>query len=175
MNARSIAVMTAAAVAILSGCTNPVSTAGTSSAYYTGKITGIEVVDIDSQKYDSTTNTVVGAVGGAILGQLFNKHTSGTLVGAGLGAAAGNLGSKALNRSEGLRISIDSENGPMLVDVAFNCSYKVGQKVRVVTSSNGAQLQVYRNGAYHTATAQKTSACPSTYRKFQAGVGASAE
>ena len=155
----------------LSGCTNPISTAGTVSNYYSGRITGIEVVDLDSQKYDSATNTVVGALGGAILGQLFNHHTSGTLVGAGLGAAAGNLGSKALNRTEGLRISINSDNGPMLVDVPFNCGYKPGQKVRVVTSSSGAQLQVYRNGAYRTAANQKTSACPSTYKKFKNGVG----
>ena len=175
MNARSISVMTAAAVVILSGCTNPVGTAGTSNAYYAGRITGIEVVDLDTQNNDSTTNTVVGAIGGAIIGQLLNKHTSGTLVGAGLGAAAANLGSKALNRSEGLRISIDSENGPMLVDVPFNCSYAVGQKVRVVTSSAGAQLQTYSGGAYHTASAQSTSACPSTYRKFQAGMGSTSE
>jgi outer membrane lipoprotein SlyB len=171
----SSALAIAAAAFIAAGCTNPTGTAGTANAYYTGKITGIEVVDLDTNKYDTTTNTVVGAVGGAILGQLFNKHTSGTLVGAGLGAAAGNLGSKALNRSEGLRISIDSENGPMMVDVPFNCNYKVGQKVRVVTSSTGSQLQVYRNGAYRTAVNQKTSACPSTYSKFQAGVGESTE
>ncbi len=174
MRTSSIIVI-AAAAALAVGCTNPIGTAGTSNAYYTGKITGIEVVELDSQQYDSSTNTIIGAVGGAILGQLLNKHTSGTLVGAGLGAAAGSLGSKALNRSEGLRISIDSENGPMLVDVPFNCSYKIGQAVRIVTSSNGAQLQIKRNGAYHTASAQKTSACPATYRKFQAGVGSSDE
>lgn len=157
---------------MLNACTNPTGTAGTMNSSYKGTIHGIEVIDLDEQKYNTSTNALLGGIAGAVIGNLFTKNSTGTLVGAAAGAATGGLGSAGLNRSEGLRLSISSENGDVLVDVPFNCNYKVGQKIRIVGSGNsGAQVQYYSNGSYHTATSQKTSACPTTYNKFKRGVG----
>ena len=104
------------------------------------------------------------------MGAVINDHTSGALVGAGLGAAAGGLGSKAANHTDGLRISLESDNGDVMVDVPFNCGFELGQKVRIINGSHGAQIQFFKNGAYHTAMAQSSSQCPTQYKRYQRGL-----
>lgn len=154
----------------LSACTNPTGTAGAMNSSYGGTVKGIELIDIDSKKYDTSTNTVIGGIAGAVLGAVINDHTSGALVGAGLGAAAGGLGSKAANHTDGLRISLESDNGDVMVDVPFNCGFELGQKVRIINGSQGAQIQFFKNGAYHTAMAQSSSQCPTQYKRYQRGL-----
>ncbi len=173
MRYSALVLATAVASSIaLTACTNPTSSAGTMSSTYKGTIKGIEVIYLDSKNYDSGTNTLVGGIAGALIGGLVADRTTGALIGAGVGAAAGGLGSQAANRTDGLRLSLDSENGDIVVDVPFNCGYKLGQKVRIINSgSNGAQVQFLSNGAYHTATAQSASACQTTYNKYKQGVG----
>ncbi len=173
MKYSALVIATAVASSIaLTACTNPTSTAGTMSSTYKGKIQGIEVISLDSNNYDTSTNTLIGGIAGAIVGGLVADRTAGALVGGGVGAAVGGLGSQAANRTDGLRLSLDSENGDIVIDVPFNCGYKLGQKVRIINSgSKGAQVQFYSNGAYHTATAQSSSACPTTYNTFKKGVG----
>lgn len=171
INALAAALTTVASLGalILNGCTNPTSTAGTVSSYYDGTLTGIEMIDIDAQEYDSTTNALLGAIGGAIIGNLLNKHSTGTLVGAGLGGAAAGLGSSAANRQDGLRLSVNTEAGNMIVDVPFSCQYRVGQKVRVISGGGAAPVQVYSQGAYRTATVQSKSECPTRYSAYKQG------
>lgn len=60
----------------LNACTNPVSEAGTVNTYYEGTITGIEAIDIANKKNDNTSNTILGAVGGALLGNLISKNST---------------------------------------------------------------------------------------------------
>lgn len=158
------------AAGLLSACTNPTGTAGTMSSVYKGTITGIEIVDLDTNKYDSSTNTLIGGLTGALIGGLLSDHSTGTLIGAGVGAAAGGLGSQGMNRSDGVRLSLDSDNGDISIDVPFNCNYKLGQRVRLIGSSGSTQVQIFDNGAYHTATEQKTSQCPATYEKYKNGL-----
>ncbi len=157
---------------LLSACTNPTGTAGSMNSTYRGTLHAIEVIDLDEQKYNTSTNAMLGGLAGAVLGNIISKNSTGTWVGAAAGAAVGGLGSMGMNRSEGLRLSVDSENGDVIIDVPFNCNYKVGQTLRIVGSGNsGVQVQYYANGAYHTASAQSTSQCPAVYNRFKQGVG----
>ncbi len=156
--------------ALLCSCTNPTSTAGSTSTFIDGTIENIEIIDLDSNKYDSGTNTLLAGLGGAVIGQLIGGNTTGTLVGAGVGAVAGGLGSNAANRSDGLRLTLDTINGAMVADMPYSCSYKVGQKVRFLSSSsgNGAQIQIFKNGRYVTVKEESKSACPTRYDNMKA-------
>ena len=64
---------------------------------------------------------MLGALGGALLGGLISDHSSGALVGGALGGLAGAGGSHLGNRSEGVRMTVNTENGPTIVDTYFNC------------------------------------------------------
>lgn len=164
------AALAAGVAAMLTGCTNPTGTAGTMSSTYKGTVTGIEIVDLDTKKYDSSTNTLLGGLAGALVGGLFSDSSTGTLIGAGVGAAAGGLGSQGMNRTEGVRLSVESDNGPIAIDVPFNCGFKLGQKVKIIGNSSSTQVQYYSNGSYHTAIEQKTSQCPTTYNSYKKGL-----
>ncbi len=153
--------------ATLSACTNPVSEAGTVSTYYEGRITGIEAIDINNKKNDNTSNTILGAVGGALLGNLISKNSTGTAVGAGLGALAAGSASKYMDRHDGVRLTIDSDNGPLIVDMPFSCKYAVGKKVRLISGSAQGSVMVQNNGRYETATEDSYSKCPAVYNAIK--------
>ncbi|MGN0902270.1 MAG: glycine zipper domain-containing protein [Succinivibrio sp.] len=156
------------AVSMLTACTNPTTTAGNTSTYFEGKITAMEAIDLKNGEYDDGSNTILGAVGGAILGNLISKNTTGTAVGAGVGAIAGNAASKYADRTEGVRLTIDSDSGPMVIDMPFSCKYKVGRKVRILSSGSRSSVMVYVNGQYRTATQDDYKKCPSQYYKIKA-------
>ena len=151
----------------LNACTNPVSEAGTVNTYYEGTITGIEAIDIANKKNDNTSNTLLGAVGGAIIGNLINKKSSGTIVGAGLGALAAGSASKYLDRHDGVRLTIESDNGPLIVDMPFSCKYAVGKKVRLISGSSQGSVMVKQNGCYVTATEDSYTKCPAVYNSIK--------
>ncbi len=148
------------AAAMLGACTNPVSTAGTTSTLMEGTVTEMEYIDIDSNKYNSDTNTLLGAAAGALIGNLIGDSTTGTLIGAGVGGLAGNLGSQAANRGNGVRLTVETEDGTLVVDQPFSCLYHVGAKVRLISNSTQGSVQVYSNGHYVTATEDSKSSCP---------------
>ena len=50
----------------MAGCTVPTTEAGNTQTYYEGKITGIELIDMKTNRNDNTKNTLLGAVGGAL-------------------------------------------------------------------------------------------------------------
>src|SRR5574344_225695 len=164
MNIASIALVSTFA---LSACTNPTSEAGSVNAYYDGVITGMEAIDLDNNQQDSTTNTIIGGVVGALLGNAVNGHSTGTAVGAGLGLLAGSGISKLADRSTGIRLSVDTDNGPLIVDMPFSCKYGVGKKVRLISGSSTASVMVEENGKYVTATQDKTSKCPALLQEIQ--------
>ena len=169
------AITVAATFGLISGCTNPTTTAGTTSSYMDGTITGIESVDIDTQKYDSGTNTLIGAVGGALIGSLINGHSTGAWVGGTAGALAGGFASSAANRTDGVRLTIDTYSGTLVVDEPFSCMYDKGAKVRLISNGNYSQIQVLSNGKYITAGNDDRSACPIKFDAIKAGEKAANE
>ena len=129
----------------MAGCTVPTTEAGNTQTYYEGKITGIELIDMKTNRNDNTKNTLLGAVGGALLGNLIGKNSTGTVIGAGAGALAGNALSEYGQRHEGVRLSVDTDNGPVIVDMPFSCKYAIGKKVRLISGSSQGSVMVYNN------------------------------
>jgi outer membrane lipoprotein SlyB len=169
-SARFLPLIPAAALA-LGGCSN---LAGISnmSTYYDGTITGIEVVELDGDDSDSSLGSLLGGIGGALLGNYLDDHGStGTIVGGVLGAAAGSMAGSAFSGGEGLRLAIDSENGPMAIDVPFNCNLRPGQRVRIIAYEDSGEVQYYMNGSFHTITEDSPSQCRNIYDQFCNGVG----
>ncbi|NLK85737.1 MAG: hypothetical protein GX278_07355 [Aeromonadales bacterium] len=171
MNKNKIAIITLAScvlgTSLMNGCTNPVSEAGTVQSYYEGTITGMEAIDIDTNKHDGTSNSLLGAIGGAIIGNLISKNSTGTLVGAGLGAVAAGGASSLSDRHDGVRLTINSDNGPLIVDMPFSCKYAVGKKVRLISGSSQGSVMVENNGKYATATEDSYDKCPALYNSIK--------
>lgn len=159
----------AATLGLLCGCTNPTTTAGTTSSSIDGIITGVESVDIDTQKYDSGSNALIGAVGGAIIGSLINGHSTGAWVGGTAGALAGGFASSAANRTDGVRLTIDTYSGTLVVDEPFSCLYDKGAKVRLISNGSTSQIQVLNNGKYVTAGNDDRAKCPVKFDAIKAG------
>jgi len=135
------------------------------NAYYDGTITDIEFIDMNNKQQDSTTNSVIGAVAGAIAGNMINGHTTGTLVGAGAGLLAGKGYSMLADRTDGVRMTVDTENGPMIIDMPFSCKYGIGKKVRIVSGSSNGSVMVEEDGHFVTATQDSKSKCPAVLEK----------
>ena len=150
------AVVIAASVLAINGCTNPTTEAGSVNTFYDGTITDIERVDMNNKQQDSSTNAVMGAVAGAIVGNMLR---------AGAGLLAGKGYSMLADRTDGVRMTIETENGPMIVDMPFSCMYGVGKKVRLVTGSTNGSVMVEENGHYVTATKDSMSKCPTVLEK----------
>ena len=158
-------------VATLAACTNAQTHVGSVSTYYEGTITSLELLDnVDSRKYNSTGNGVIGALGGALIGGLIGDNSSSVLLGASLGGIAGAGGSSLANRGEGVRMTVNTRNGPTIVDTHFNCRLKLGSKVRLLSGSRNGDVQVYANGAYRNLTPQTEADCPSNYAKIKRGL-----
>ena len=162
-----VSFLSSAIATMLSACTNPVTTAGNSQTYYEGKITQLELIEMTTNRNDTTKNTLLGAVGGALIGNLIGNNSTSTVVGAGLGAlAAGGL-SEYGQRKNGVRLTIDSDNGPLVVDMPFSCKYAVGKNVRLISGSSQGSIMVENSqGRYQTATEDDPSKCPATYQKL---------
>lgn len=138
---------------ITSGCTNPTSTAGKVSYFTEGVITDVEYITIDLDHYNTKNSAIVGGAIGAAAGQIIGGNTKGTLIGAGIGALLSGVGSKVMDRTtDGARLTINTNQGFILVDQPFSCYYKKGSKVRLINQNdNTVQVQVYYEGSYRTA------------------------
>ncbi|MGN1281891.1 MAG: YMGG-like glycine zipper-containing protein [Succinivibrio sp.] len=167
---RSLCLVTLGSMAVLAlnACTNATTQAGSVNTYYDGTITDMEAVDLDTNRNDTGTNTLLGAVGGALIGNLIGKNSTGTLVGAGVGALAAGGASKLANRHDGVRLTIDSENGPLIVDMPFSCKYEIGKKVRLISNSSSGSVMVDNgDGHFTTATEDSYKKCPALYEKIR--------
>ena len=154
--------VTTLAVTTLSGCTNPTSTAGKVSYFTEGVITDLEYITIDLEHYNTQKSAVVGGVAGAAAGQVIGGDTEGTLIGAGIGALLAGAAAAMMDRTdEGIRLTINTNQGLILVDQPYSCTYQKGSKVRLINQSdNTVQVQVLVNGSYRTAQKNKRDECP---------------
>ena len=124
-------------------------------------LTGIEYITLDLNKYDTTKSAAVGAGIGAAAGQIWGKDTESTLIGAGIGALLSAGASALMDRTtDGARLTINTNQGLVLVDQPFSCNYQRGAKVRLINQSdNTVQVQVLVNGTYRTAETNSPKEC----------------
>ena len=147
---------------LVTGCTNPTSTAGKVSYFTEGVINDIEYITLDQDHYNTTKTAAVGGVVGAAAGQAIGGNTKATLIGAGIGAIISAGAAMLLDRSDqGARLTVNTNQGLLLVDQPYSCDFKKGAKIRMINQSDGTvQVQVYTNGSYRTAQKGATTDCP---------------
>ena len=142
------------AVTSLTGCTNPTSRAGQVSYFTEGVITDMEYITIDLDHYNKTNTAVVGGIAGAAAGQAIGGDSKGTLIGAGIGALLAAGAAALMDRT-------NTNQGLILVDQPYSCTYRKGAKVRLINQNdNTVQLQVLVNGSYVTAEKNDRDECP---------------
>lgn len=141
------------------GCTNPTGEAGQISYFTEGVITDIEIIDIKKNKFDTTSTTGAGAIAGAAAGQVIGRDTESTVIGAGIGAVVGGVGAILADRGEGMRLTVNTSNGLILIDQPYSCLFQIDAKIRMIKQSNGVQVQVWDGEHYRTAEAQQPSEC----------------
>ncbi len=147
----SILAISLGAILSLSACTNSTGSVGQTMYFTTGTIVGIEKIDVKKNNTDTLANTGILAAVGAVAGQLIGKDTKGTLIGAGIGAGAGLLGSYIGDRGEGMRLSVKTDNGTILLDQPYSCDLKVGKEIRMIKQKDGStQVQVKNGNSYKT-------------------------
>ncbi len=147
---------------VVSGCTNPTSTAGRVSYFTEGVITDIEHISLDLDHYDTKSNAALGAAIGAGAGQIIGDNTESTLIGAGIGAIVAGASSAFMNRTDdGARLTVNTNQGLILVDQPFSCNFKKGARVRMINQdNNNVQVQVLVNGSWRTAEKGSPKDCP---------------
>ena len=105
---------------------------------------------------------------GGVVGNLISKNSTGTLVGAGGGFLIGQGISKLADRNVGLRLTVDTEHGAMLVDTPYSCKLGVGKQVRLISgTSKGTVMVRNSSGKYETVTSEKVSACPDLLKQLK--------
>lgn len=148
-------------ILLINGCTNPTTTAGKVSYFTEGVITDVEPITLDLDHYRTSGNVGIGAAVGAGLGQIIGKDTEATLIGAGIGALIGGGASALADRSEGMRLTVSTDKGLILVDQPYSCNFRPGAKIRLINSgTNDVQVQVLVNGSYRTAEKNASRDCP---------------
>lgn len=146
---------------LLNGCTNPTSTAGKVSYFTEGEIVDIEQITLDLDHYQTGGNAGIGAVVGAGLGQIIGGDSEATLLGAGIGALIGGGASALADRQEGMRLTVNTSQGMVIVDQPYSCNFYRGAKVRIINSgTNNVQVQVNIGGQYITAQKGASTDCP---------------
>ncbi|MBO8415392.1 MAG: hypothetical protein IAB19_03300 [Proteobacteria bacterium] len=144
----------------LTACTNPTGSAGQSMYFTEGVITSVEVIDnMQKNRYDATSTAVLGGVGGAAAGQIIGHDTKSTIIGAGIGAVIAGLSAKIADQGEGMRVTVKTEQGQLLIDQPYSCLLQPGRKVRMINNNGSYQLQVFDGSTYRTAEQQSPSEC----------------
>lgn len=155
----ALALVVATAIAA-TGCSNPTSTAGRTAFFTDGVITDIETIDLDQQKYDKKNSSIAGAAAGAAVGQIIGRDTEGTLLGAGIGALLAYGATNMMDHTEGLRLTVKTKQGSLIVDQPYSCDVYKGAKVRLINQSNNSvQVQVLKNDVYRTLTTSSSKEC----------------
>lgn len=151
-----------AASLVVSGCTNPTSTAGQVSYFTEGVITDIEYITLDLEHYNTKNTAIVGGAAGAAAGQIIGHNSSSTAIGAGIGALLAVGASALMDRtSDGARLTVNTNQGLIIVDQPYSCNYRKGAKIRLINRSNNTvDVQVLVNGHYKTAQKSQHKDCP---------------
>ena len=64
------------------------------------------------------------------------------------------------NTGLGARLTVNTDNGLVLIDQPYSCLFKINSKVRMINNNGSYQLQVFDGTRYRTAVAQSKSECP---------------
>ncbi len=145
----------------LNACTNPTSTAGAHSSFTEGIIMDYEKISINKDQYNDMKSAGVAAMAGAGIGQIIGKDTKSTLVGAIIGGLVGNTVSKLGNSySDGMRVTVQTAKGPIIVDTLYSCLYRKNAKVRMINRNGKVTMQVLTTEGYRTAVEDSPSKCP---------------
>ncbi len=159
MKTTAIIALACASVALpLSSCTNFTghnvynkSELGSVQSTYTGKVTNVEYVKIQSDS--PSGGTTLGAVAGGLTGGMLGGGSARFATAAGgvlIGALAGNQIDKAVNSTTGERITVrldKSYNGSRNITITQvadrNNPIQVGSKVRVLIGNKGSRVLAY--------------------------------
>ncbi|MFZ5556246.1 MAG: glycine zipper 2TM domain-containing protein [Pseudomonadota bacterium] len=121
----------------------PVATAGEPETARYGKVTGLEVIQVDKD-YQFGVGTVAGAVAGGILGHQFGGGSGKTLLtigGALAGAAAGTAAESKLNKQDAQKVTVAMQTGGSVTIVQpVDSRLKNGMPVRVIGSGGTARV-----------------------------------
>ena len=108
-----------------------------------GKITALEVVQVD-QNYKFGIGTAVGAVAGGLLGSQIGKgdgSTLGAVLGAAAGAVAGPAVESKMKKQDAQRVTVRMDTGGEVTLVQpFDSRLKSWMRVRVVGSGESARV-----------------------------------
>jgi len=108
-----------------------------------GKITALEVVQVDDN-YKFGVGTAVGAVAGGLLGSQIGKgdgSTLGAVLGAAAGAVAGTVVESKMKKQDAQRLTVKMDTGGEVTLVQpFDSRLKGLMKVRVVGSGESARV-----------------------------------
>ena len=106
-----------------------------------GTITSIRDAKISGTDAGKTIGTVGGGVAGGVLGSMIGGgrgQVLSSVAGAMIGAGAGYLGGEKLTSQTGVEMEIELENGGTIsVIQGADEAFSVGERVRVLTSSDG--------------------------------------
>ena len=108
-----------------------------------GKITALEIVQVD-ENYKFGVGTAVGAVAGGLLGSQIGKgsgSTLGAVLGAVTGAAAGTVVESKMKKKDAQRVTVKmSTGGEVTVVQPVDARLTSGMKVRVEGSGETARV-----------------------------------
>ena len=108
-----------------------------------GKITSLEIVQVD-ENYKFGVGTVVGAVAGGLLGSQIGQgrgSTVATVLGAAAGAAAGTVVESKMKKKDAQRVTVTMRTGGEVTIVqAVDTRLKSGMNVRVEGSGETARV-----------------------------------
>lgn len=152
MNTRTLLVFSLV-VALVGGCADMGSFGGTKygetsgtvagQADRTGKITSVEVIQVD-EDYKLGVGTAVGAVAGGLLGSQFGSgrgSTVATVAGAAAGAAAGTAVESKMKKKDAQRVTVHMTTGGQVTIVQpVDGRLKNGMNVRVEGSGESARV-----------------------------------
>ena len=108
-----------------------------------GRITGLEVIQVD-QDYKLGVGTAVGAVAGGLLGSQIGEgrgSTVGAVVGAAAGAAAGTVAESKIKKKEAHRVTVQMNTGGQVTIVQpVDSRLRSGMTVHVEGSGESARV-----------------------------------
>ena len=108
-----------------------------------GKITALEIVQVD-ENYKFGVGTVVGAVAGGLLGSQVGQgrgSTLATVLGAAAGAAAGTAVESKVKKQDAQRVTVNmSTGGEVTIVQPVDSRLTSGMKVRVEGSGESARV-----------------------------------
>lgn len=108
-----------------------------------GKITALDVIQVD-ENYKLGVGTAVGAVAGGLLGSQIGKgdgSTLGAVLGAAAGAVAGTAVESKMKKQEAQRVSVKMNTGGSVTIVQpLDARLKTGLNVRIEGSGESARV-----------------------------------